>query len=339
MNIVIRATNWIGDAVMSLPALRAVRARFPEAQISVLARPWVAALYEGERSIDRVIPFETRWRAIRNLRAVDFDLGILLPNSFDSAAVLRLGGVRHIIGYARDGRGLLLTRSIPLPRPNEIPSHERFYYLELLRRAELIDSLPEVPEIRFDGIGEEAAARAGRFRHGRYFPAGRRSQPRGGYGSAKRWVPERFAEAASRLASDIGGSVAVFGSAAEKALCATVARSPTGVRNPQFRRGDQSPRVHRMAAACSIFLTNDSGAMHIAAARPCLGDHLRADRRERHRPSGRSAPSLRHPVECAPCLRRECPIDHRCMTRVTVEDVLLAAPIHRRRIDRLQLCR
>ena len=327
MNILIRATNWIGDAVMSLPALRAVRARFPEAQISVLAKPWVAALYEGERAITRVIPFETRWQAIRELRAGDFDLGILLPNSFDSAAVLRLGGVRRIVGYARDGRGLLLTNAIALPRPNELPRHERFYYLELLRRAELIELLPEVPDIRFDDIDEKRRrGRAAFAAAGICLPVVGVS-PGAAYGGAKRWLPERFAEAAVRLAADIGGSVAVFGSAAEKALCASVA----GKAGARSFAGETSLRTFiDMAAACSIFLTNDSGAMHIAAAAgvPSVTVFGPTDENATG-PLGEAAVRLRHPVECAPCLRRECPIDHRCMTRVTVEDVVLAASILR----------
>jgi heptosyltransferase-2 len=322
VNILIRATNWIGDAVMSLPALRAVRARFPAAQISVLAKPWVAALYEGERAITRVIPFETRWQAIRSLRAGHFDLGILLPNSFDSAVALRLGGVRRIVGYARDARSLLLSDAIPVPRPGEIPRHERFYYLELLRRAQLIDSIPDVPEIRLDALEEKRRRGQSAFTSAGIPLPVIGVSPGAAYGSAKRWLPERFAEAAQRLAADIGGSVAVFGSAAEKALCASVA----GKAGARSFAGETSLRTFiDMAAACSLFLTNDSGAMHIAAAAgvPSVTVFGPTDENATG-PLGEAAVRLRHPVECAPCLRRECPIDHRCMTRVTVEDVILA---------------
>src|SRR5205823_8516822 len=117
LKILIRATNWIGDAVMSLPALRAIRQRFPAAGITVLAKPWVAALYEGERSIDNVIELDgisgardwaAKWRLARRLRDERFDLAVLLPNSFESAAIVRLAGVKRIVGYARDSRSLLL---------------------------------------------------------------------------------------------------------------------------------------------------------------------------------------------------------------------------------------
>jgi len=323
VNILIRATNWIGDAVMSLPALRAVRTRFPDARITVLAKPWVAALYEGERSIDGVIPLEGRWQTILRLRAGHFDWGILFPNSFDSALVLRLGGVKRISGYARDARGFLLTDAIPRPLPGQIPRHERFYYLELLRRAGVIDVLPDVPEIQLDSLdakrrrGEKAFLAAGVS-----LPVIGVS-PGAAYGGAKRWIPERFSEAASRLAAQYGASVAVFGSAAEKVLCDSVAVAAGG----RSFAGETSLRDFiDMAAACHLFLTNDSGAMHIAAATgvPSITVFGPTDETATG-PLGDQAVRLRHPVECAPCMRRECPIDHRCMTRVTADDVILAA--------------
>src|SRR5580658_9451195 len=155
MKILIRATNWIGDAIMSLPALRAIRRQFPQAEITVCAKPWVSALYEGERSINQVLLLEGAsgardWNAkldlVRRLRRGKFDLAILFPNSFESAAVVRLAGVKRIIGYARDGRGFLLTEAITAPKPGETLVHERFYYLELLRRAGLIETIPDTPE-------------------------------------------------------------------------------------------------------------------------------------------------------------------------------------------------
>jgi heptosyltransferase-2 len=332
MKILIRATNWIGDAIMSLPALRAIRQRFPDAEIIVLARPWVSALYEGERSIDQVIVFEGApgardWKAklglISRLRRGNFDLAILFTNSFESAAVVRLAGVRRIVGYARDGRGVLLSDATAVPKPGEIPVHECFYYLELLRRADLIETIPDTPEIRLDGIGELRAKGEKRFEMLRMKLPAIGVSPGAAYGSAKRWLPERFAESAARLAADMGASVAVFGSAAEKALCDEVARASQG---HNFAGATTLRAFIEMTAACRVFLTNDSGAMHIASALgvPSVTVFGPTDETATG-PLGPAARLVREPVDCAPCLLRECPIDHRCMTRVTADQVVHAA--------------
>jgi heptosyltransferase-2 len=323
LKILVRATNWIGDAIMSLPALRAIRQRFPDAGLTVCAKPWVSALYQGERSIDDVIPLRGRLETIRILRRCHFDLGILFPNSFDSAAVLRLGGAKRIVGYARDGRSFLLTDAIAVPKAGEIPVHERFYYLELLRRAGFLETIPDTPEIRLDGIGELRANGEKLFEaRGLKLPAVGIS-PGAAYGSAKRWLPERFAESAARLAAELGGSVAVFGSAAEKALCDEVARAANG-RN--FAGATTLREFIEMTAACRVFLTNDSGAMHIASALgvPSVTVFGPTDETATG-PLGLAARLVREPVDCAPCLLRECPIDHRCMTRVTADRVVQVA--------------
>jgi heptosyltransferase-2 len=329
VKILVRATNWIGDAVMSLPALRVLRSRYPDAHITVLARPWVAALYEGERSIDRIVPLDgapglrdwrLKWKAISALRREDFDLAVLFPNSFESAAVAFLSGAKRRIGYARDARSFLLTDAVPVPVKGEIPRHERFHYLEMLRRAGIIDALLDVTEIRLD------CAAAARTRGESLFAArGIRLpvvgvSPGAAYGGAKRWLPERFAEAASQLAERIGGSVAVFGSAGEKTMCGDVAEASRGA---NFAGATSLREFIDMTAACNLFLTNDSGAMHIAAALgvPSVTVFGPTDESATG-PSGAHARLLREPVECAPCKLRECPIDHRCMTRVTARRVV-----------------
>jgi heptosyltransferase-2 len=317
---------------MSLPALRAIRERFPDARIVVLAKPWVASLYDGERSIDQVVTLEGRpgardwgakWKVVRRLRGEHFDLTVLLPNSFESAALARMAGSTQIIGYARDGRSPLLSHAIAPPRKGEIPSHQRFYYLELLRRARLIDTLPYVPEIRLDGVPEARLRGEECFRAaGIKLPVVGVS-PGAAYGAAKRWLPERFGESAARLAAECDGSVAVFGSAAEKSLCEEVARV-AGCRN--FAGATTLRAFIDMTAACRLFLTNDSGAMHVASALGVLSVTVFGPTDESATgPLGPAARLVREPVDCAPCLLRECPIDHRCMTRVTASHVVLTA--------------
>jgi len=332
VKVLVRATNWIGDAVMSLPALRAIRSRYPDAGITVLAKPWVAALYEGERSVNRIFPlgagsgrrdWAAKWKIARALRSERFDLAVLFPNSFESAALVALGGARRRIGYARDGRSFLLTDAIPVPLAGEVPKHERFYYLELLRRAGIIDKMPDTPWILFDGSNEARQRGEQLFQtRGVRIPVVGVS-PGAAYGGAKRWLPGRFAEAAQSLARAIGGSVAVFGSASERALCDEVSQAAGGV---SFAGATSLREFIDMTAACRIFLTNDSGAMHIASALgvPSVTVFGPTDETATG-PSGPQARLVREPVECAPCKLRECPIDHPCMTRVSSDRVVEAA--------------
>jgi heptosyltransferase-2 len=323
VKILIRATNWIGDAIMSLPALRAIRQHYPESEITVLAKPWVAALYDGERAINRVVPLADKWKTAWGLRNEKFDLAVVFPNSFESAAQVFLSGARRRIGYARDGRSLLLTDAIDIPKQGETPRHERYYYLEMLRRAGLLDSLPGIDAIQFDGI-EEARERGQQlFRSNRVEMPVIGVSPGAAYGTAKRWLPERFAEAAAVLAKRVGGSVAVFGSAGERDLCEKIAAVCGG---ENFAGATTLREFIDMTAACAGFLTNDSGAMHIAAAMgvPSVTVFGPTDETATG-PSGPMARIVREPVECAPCKLRECPIDHRCMTRVSVERVVREA--------------
>jgi len=335
--VLVRATNWLGDAVMSLPAIRAVRQIFPHAHLAVLARPPIADLYARETAIDEVIPFpalrglRARREFADGLRAARFDSAILLQNAFDAALVVWLAGIPERIGYGRDGRGMLLTRAIRVPEPGEIPRHERFYYLELLRRAGLIERFPECAAIRLDGIG--TAREAGAVHLSALGLAGTPAigiSPGAAYGGAKRWLPERFAESGQQAAGALGAAVLVFGAAAERALCETVAgplrRAGIDARN---LAGETSLREFiDLAAACRLFLTNDSGAMHIASALgvPTVAVFGATDDSTTG-PTGDLASVVREHAECSPCLLRECPIDHRCMTRVTAARVGAAAAL------------
>ena len=323
--VLVRATNWLGDAVMSLPAIRAIRQVFPRAHIAIAARPWVADLYARETSIDSIIPYTgSRREFAARLRAERFDGAILLQNAFDAALLAWMARIPERIGYNRDARGLLLTRPIPVPEPGDIPRHERFYYLELLRRAGLIERFPATDAIRLEGI--EAARESG-VRHlaelGMAGPVIGIS-PGAAYGNAKRWLPDRFAEVARSLSA----AVLVFGSASERPLCEEVAaalrRSRIETRN---LAGETTLREFiDLAATCRLFLTNDSGAMHVASALavPTVAVFGATDDATTG-PTGPLARVVREHAECSPCLLRDCPIDHRCMTRVTAERVAAVA--------------
>jgi heptosyltransferase-2 len=337
--ILVRATNWVGDAVMSLPALRALKGRYPQARISILAKPWVADLYRREPFCDETILYTAgdvgaKWAVARELAERKFDCAILLQNAFEAAAIAWVARIRERIGYARDGRSALLTRAIAVPRAGEIPAHERFYYLELLRRAGIIETISgkgESDVIRLDGAAEAREAGRARFREMGFDGAVIGVSPGAAYGTAKRWLPERFAEAAARVARELGAGVAgiagvaIFGSKDERELCAEVAGA-TGVPTRNFAGETTLAEFIELAAACSAYLTNDSGAMHIASALgiPTVAV-FGATNDLTTGPTGPLSRVVREPVECSPCLKRECPIDHRCMTRVSASRVAEAA--------------
>src|SRR6202167_1353513 len=301
---------------MSLPALRAIRERFSTARISVLAKPWVADLYGRQSFIYEIILYsgQSPWRTGHQLRSRRFDCAILLQNAFEAAWIAWLARIPTRIGYKRDGRQLLLTRAVDVPKPGEIPRHERFYYLELLRRARVIDALPASEAIRLHSIAS---------------PNGKRVigvSPGAAYGTAKRWFPERFAEAAGALAEARGASIALFGTKSERALCEDVARLLSGHAVTNYAGETTLAQFIDLAAGCELFLTNDSGSMHIASALgvPSVAIFGATDDTATG-PTGLNARVVRQPVDCSPCLLRECPIDHRCMTRVSAERVVKEA--------------
>lgn len=315
--MLVRATNWVGDAVMSLPALAALRAAHSNAHIAILARPWVADLYRREPFCDEVI----LWRgykpaAIAELYVKRFDAALLLQNAFGAALTARLSGVPRRIGYDRDARGWLLTDAIDVPRSGEIPPHESYYYLELLRRANLIDApLPPEPSIRLKGVTPAPEDLIG-------------ISPGAAYGGAKRWLPERFADAALAVARELRTRVLVFGTATERDVCEQVAYliRAEGV-EARNRAGETSlAQFIDEVARCRAMITNDSGSMHIASAVgvPTVAvfgatNHITTG------PTGAHSRVVREPVECSPCLKRECPIDHRCMRRVSADRVAAVA--------------
>lgn len=314
---------------MSLPALQALRRRYPDAYIAVLARPWVADLYEFESFCDEVIPYTVargwkdlagKWGVAQELKRRGFDTAILLPNSFEAAALAWLAGIPRRIGFNRDGRRWLLTHPIAVPEKGETPPHERFYYVELLRRAGLVNDFGVLDRIQLEGSRQ--LAQTGRERFDTMGWTGVVGvSPGAAYGTAKRWLPERFAESAAAL----GGQVALFGTAEEHGLCEEI-RELLQVRNisaHNFAGQTSLKEFIELVAGCRVFLTNDSGGMHIASALgvPTVAifgatDHTATG------PTGPLARVVREPVECSPCLLRECPIDHRCMTRVSSKEVI-----------------
>jgi heptosyltransferase-2 len=327
VKILIRATNWVGDAIMALPALRAVRSRFPEAEISILARPYVAAIYKEQQVCDNMMLVEDARDILSELRAQKFDTALLLQNAFQAAWFVWRAGIPERIGYARDGRSLLLTKALPAPKPGEIPMHEQYYYLELLRRAGWLDSLPNESFIKLH-VPEENHRRAAEFLLSQGVKSdGLRIAIGAGasYGSAKCWPPDRFAELANRLQAKAQADVILFGTPAEAGVASAIA---AGMSHPPTDLTGKTS-IHDLPALlsqCHLFIGNDSGAMHVAAAvgLPVVAVFGPTD------PFGTAPVTPRCTVVqekpyCSPCFLRRCPTDHRCMTRVTPEAVETAA--------------
>lgn len=336
MKILVRATNWVGDAIMSIPALEAVRQRWPDAHIAVLARSWVVDLYRGQPFLDLTIALDAADSngignhsdsIIPELRGEHFDCALLLQNAFHAAWIAWRSGIPERIGYGRDGRGVLLTKSIAVPKAGETPAHESYYYLELLRRIGWIDTLPEVNEIRLRIEPQAIVAAAKKLITAGACPGKMwiAFAPGAAYGSAKCWFPERFAELADGLIADFDADVILFGTASERDI---VGRIESRMRHRPVNLTGQTSigELPALFAACHLFIGNDSGAMHVAAAAglPVVAVFGPTD------PDGTAPVTLqrslvRQPVSCSPCFLRHCPIDHRCMTRIEVADVRAAA--------------
>jgi heptosyltransferase II len=330
--MLIRGTNWIGDAVMSEPALSAIRQAFPKADITLLVKPAIAELFQQHPAIDHLLVYEHRGRHARlsgkwalgsELRRGRFDVAILFQNAFEAALLAFLAGIPRRYGYGTDGRAFLLSDAITAPNRTAL-AHQTQYYLDLLRPLGVTPS-PSAPRLFVSDSEEKRMTQ-------RLTEAGIQAterligiNPGSTYGSAKRWLPERFAQAADRMVEQFGGRVVIVGAAGEEALGQAIAEKMLS--KPVVLSGRTSIReLMAVIKRCRPFVTNDTGPMHIAAAFgvPVVAIFGPTDFRTTS-PFGETHQIVRQPVECSPCLLRECPIDHRCMTGVTVEQVYEAA--------------
>ncbi len=218
--ILIRGVNWIGDAVLTLPSIKSVRKAFPEARISLLVKPWVSDIFRETPYIDEIILYDERFKGLtgklrlaQTLRKNKFDTAILLQNAFDAAFISWLAGIPERIGYKRDGRGFLLTQGIPVAE-DILKQHQVHYYLNLISSAgiETSDAQPYI----FLTDEERRRARnllSSCFSDNKTPLVG--INPGATYGSAKRWLPERFADVIINTINDLNGRVIIFGSPSE----------------------------------------------------------------------------------------------------------------------------
>lgn len=323
--ILVRVTNWIGDAVMNTPALAAIRATFPHAEIVLVANPLVAELFIHHPCCDRVLIYDKkgkdkgivglmRFSAI--LRKERFDMAILLQKAVEAAIIAWLARIPVRIGYKTDGRGLLLShgRTFDAHIQNQ---HHVYHYLHLLKSFGIdIKDHEQVLQLT-----QAETAWANKLLAEEKWVA---INPGAAYGSAKRWLPERFAEVGDRVAKQYGFNILLIGGPAEADIGAEIEQLMHV--KPLNLIGKTTVReMMALVSLVRLMVTNDSGPMHIAAAfkRPIVAIFGSTDHKTTH-PYGTDHCIVRKEFDCAPCLLRQCPIDHRCMVAVTVDDVMTA---------------
>ncbi len=324
--VIVRAPNWLGDVVMALPALAALRQHTPGTLI-VAVRPHLAALFEEETAvrpdaIERVDPARER----AQLRDLNADTIVLFPNSFHSAWLARRSGIRQRWGYRSSGRRWLLTRAVARPRGHV---HQVQYYLELVRRLG-IEAGDETPRLRPRPATLE---RTDALLSGHGISPGSRLvglAPGAAYGYAKRWPPTRVAQLVVELTAR-GLTPVLVGAPADRETARAIESSlPKGVGVADLTGRTTLRDLVGVLARCAAFVSNDSGAMHVAAAVgvPVTAIFGPTDERE----TAPIGPGIRdvilRDVFCRPCMLRECPIDHRCMKRIGVDAVLESVEKH-----------
>jgi len=346
MKILIRGVNWIGDAVMTMPSIRAVRHEFPDAHISLLVRPWVADIFKEDPDINDVILYDDSFkgfigkiRLAKKLRNQKFDIAILLQNAFDAALIAWLAGIPERVGYSRDFRGFLLTKAIPVSK-DVLESHQVHYYLNLLRSMG-IEAKETLPFIYLTDDEREKARKllAIRAKTPRPFKAPDSKllvgiNPGATYGSAKRWLPERFAELMSRIINELNGEIIIFGSQSEikivdEIISLVMPDGESSLQHTHILNMTGKTGLRELAAfiaECDAFITNDSGPMHMAAALfvPVVAMFGSTDRTATS-PFGEGHQIITKNLSCSPCMERECPEGHmKCMSEITAEDVFTA---------------
>jgi heptosyltransferase-2 len=318
VRLLVFAPNWLGDAVMALPALTDLRAHLPEASIDVAARPAVAPLFTMGPPINSVVTLD---RDSDRLRRGQYDAALLLTNSFNSARAVWRAGIRERWGYRRDFRTLLLTKSVtPPPRV-----HQTEYYRHLVRALGFGDDSRIEPRIELNESHREtgAALLAEQGYSGRMPLIA--LAPGAAFGGAKRWPASSFAALVDALMNDGLRSV-LIGAPADRPAATEVVMAAQSSPAPLNLVGRTDlPTLAGVLAKCHSLVTNDSGAMHFAAALglPVIAMFGPTRERETH-PVGGNHAVLTHDVWCRPCMLKECPLTHRCMTGIAVRDVLAA---------------
>lgn len=314
---------------MALPALEALKENFPDGSITVVGRPWVIPLLENHPSVDRILPLAKKGkypgdflevlRVAARIRRIGFDLAVLFQNAFEAALLARLGGVGLRVGYNTDGRRFLLSHAIIRDR-HLLTQHQVDYYLSILRALgwEAKDRDPRL----YVAPTDRESALSMLSRHGIQpgdFLVG--LSPGAAFGPAKRWPAERYAEVADRAVETWHAKILIMGSNAEREIGQRVKEN---MRHESLNLCGRTTlgEVLALISCCRLFLSNDSGLMHIAAALNVMTVAVFGSTNPvTTGPRNRNAVVVRAPADCAPCLKPVCPGDFRCMLDIDADRV------------------
>jgi lipopolysaccharide heptosyltransferase II len=325
--LLIRSTNWIGDAVMTTPAVRAIRKCFPNTHISLLAKPWVVPVFKNSEHIDRLLIYNDegrhkglfgKFRLARDLKKYHFDAAILLQNAFEAALITFLAGIPFRIGYDTDVRQLLLTHAVSCT--NEIKKkHQTDYYLNIVRGIGMEEDNREL----YLKLNQKDRFRAEKILLEQHLSLDDKIvgiNPGATYGPAKQWPLDRYARLADKIQAFTGGRIIIFGGPNDRKLGEKILQRmrhrPIDLTG-KTRLGEAMALIER----CDLFITNDSGLMHVAAALDVpLIAVFGSTNSITTGPLSQNSRIVQVPLECSPCLRPECPKGHLdCMDQISVE--------------------
>jgi len=310
--ILVRSSNWLGDAVMSAPAVRAIKNGRPDAQVTIVAPTKIAPMWKLVSEVDAIIPISSRslLRSVRSIRRrAHFDATILFPNSLRVALESWLSGIPRTVGYRGHWRRWLLNQTVPETRKPGAPEHHSLRFLRIAREcgAETSNAQPATSN-QLLAIGNQPV-RIGLC-------------PGAEYGPAKRWLRERFAEVAAKISAQSSAQWVLFGTKNDAALGDQIA---TAINDHCVNRTGRTTLDELIdeLRECRLLLTNDTGTMHLAAllSVPVVAIFGSTEPRLTG-PLGNGHIILRHHVECSPCFLRQCPIDFRCMKAVSTQEVV-----------------
>ncbi len=330
--LLVRSTNWIGDAIMTTPAIRTIGENFPDTEITLLALPWVSDVFASCPHIDRIFIYDREGRhrgmsgkllLAQDLRREKFDGAILLQNAFEAALITTLARIPARGGYTTDGRGLLLTHGVKKPAGID-RRHQVHYYQQMLAGLGLRTGPNELELF----IAPRKLARA-RQALAQAFGAGGRVpvvgfNPGAAYGPAKRWPAKKFGELARMLHEQANCLILVFGTRADTRAAEVIQQQlPDQKRFMDLTGKTDLGTAMAYISCCDAFVTNDSGLMHVAAAvnTPLVAlfgstDHVATG------PYSKRALVVRKSLPCSPCLKTHCPEKHfACMENISAEEV------------------